>query len=195
VVDADDAAGEASASPSEPTRDGEHDAAAWCPPPAAEIETFFRAHWAGLVRGLLREGATVWEAQDAVSEAIREALRRWRELRHPVAWVRVAARSHWLKQHRGEVLVPDVAEFDEGHVIDPELSAYETAEWFDGVLAQLPPARREALELSAQGLTPSEIAARVGKSPEAIRTALRLGRRKAVSLWLPQVGLDRGKAT
>lgn len=45
------------------------------------------------------------------------------------------------------------------------------------------PARREALELSAQGLTPSEIAARVGKSPEAVRTALKLGRKQAVALW------------
>lgn len=157
------------------------------PPPAAEIETFFRAHWAGLVRGLLREGATLWEAQDAVADAIREALRRWPELSHPAAWVRIAARSHWLKQRRAEVLVPDVAALGEGQAIDPELSAYELAEWFEGLLAQLPPARREALELSAQGLTPAEIAAVVGKSPEAVRTALRLGRRQAVSLWLPPV--------
>jgi DNA-directed RNA polymerase specialized sigma24 family protein len=158
------------------------------PPSAAEIETFFRAHWEGLVRGLLREGATLWEAQDAVAEAVREALRRWSELSHPAAWVRVAARSHWLKQRCGEVPVADVAALCEGQVIDPELSAYELAEWFEGVLAQLPPARREALELSAKGLTPSEIAALVGKTPEAIRTALRLGRRQAVALWLPDTG-------
>jgi RNA polymerase sigma factor (sigma-70 family) len=157
------------------------------PPPAAEIETFFRAHWEVLVRSLLREGATVWEAQDAVADAIREALRRWSELSHPAAWVRIAARSHWLKQRRSEVLVADVAAFGEGQAIDPELSAYELAEWFEGLLAQLPPARREALELSAQGLTPAEIARLVGKTPEAIRTALRLGRRQAVSLWLPEV--------
>ena len=181
MVDADDAAGETSASISDP-------------PPAAEIETFFRAHWQGLVQSLLREGASVWEAQDAVADAIREALRRWHELRHPAAWVRVAARSHWLKQRSGEMLVPDIAAFSEGHEIDPELSAYELTEWFEGVLAQLPPARREALELSAQGLTPSEIAALVGKTPEAIRTALRLGRRQAVALWLPPAGRGRGGA-
>jgi DNA-directed RNA polymerase specialized sigma24 family protein len=175
VVETDDAEGELPSSISDP-------------PPAAEIETFFRLHWEGLVRGLLREGATVWEAQDAVADAIREALRRWPELSHPAAWVRVAARSHWLKQRHTEVLVPDVAAFREGQAIDPELSAYELAEWFEGLLAQLPPARREALELSAEGLTPTEIAALVGKTPEAIRTALRLGRRQAVSLWLPQAG-------
>jgi DNA-directed RNA polymerase specialized sigma24 family protein len=156
------------------------------PPPAAEIETFFRAHWQSLVRSLLREGATLWEAQDAVAEAIREALRRWHELTHPAAWVRIAARSHWLKQRRGELLVPDVAALGEGQAADPRLSEYELAEWFEGLLAQLPPARREALELSARGLTPTEIAAKVGKTPEAIRTALRLGRRQAVSLWLPE---------
>ncbi len=159
------------------------------PPPAAEIEDFFRRYWEGLVRTLMREGANRWEAQDAVAEAIREALRRWPELTHPVAWVRTAARSHWLKQRRAsgqgdvEVLVPDVAELSEGRADDPELTAYETEEWFSGVLAQLPPARREALELSAQGLTPSEIAAQVGKSPEAVRTALKLGRKQAVALW------------
>lgn len=158
-------------------------------PPAGEIEEFFRTHWEGLVRGLLREGANRWEAQDAVAEGIREALRRWPELTHPVAWVRQAARSHWLKQRRAsgqgevEVLVPDVAELSEGRAEDPELEAYELEEWFSGVLAQLPPARREALELSAQGLTPSEIAARVGKTPEAVRTALKLGRKQAVALW------------
>ncbi|WP_199517267.1 RNA polymerase sigma factor [Nucisporomicrobium flavum] len=158
------------------------------PPPAAEIEEFFRRYWEGLVRNLLREGADRWEAQDAVAEAIREALRRWSDLTHPVAWVRTAARSHWLKQRRAgghgdEVLVADVAELDEGRADDPGLVAYELQEWFSGVLAQLPPARREALELSAQGLTPSEIAARVGKTPEAVRTALKLGRRQAVALW------------
>ncbi|MEV4639727.1 sigma-70 family RNA polymerase sigma factor [Actinoplanes sp. NPDC049548] len=159
------------------------------PPPAAEIEEFFRRYWEGLVRNLLREGANRWEAQDAVAEAIREALRRWTELTHPVAWVRTAARSHWLKQRRAtgqgdvEVLVADVAELDEGRADDPELLAYELEEWFSGVLAQLPPARREALQLSAQGLTPSEIAVRVGKTPEAVRTALKLGRKQAVALW------------
>jgi len=159
------------------------------PPPAAEIEEFFRRYWEGLVRNLLREGANRWEAQDAVAEAIREALRRWSELTHPVAWVRTAARSHWLKQRRAtgqgdfEVLVADVTELGEGRADDPELVAYELEEWFSGVLAQLPPARREALELSAQGLTPSEIAARVGKTPEAVRTALKLGRKQAVALW------------
>ena len=159
------------------------------PPPAAEIEDFFRRYWEGLVRGLLREGANRWEAQDAVAEAIREALRRWSDLTHPVAWVRTAARSHWLKQRRAaghggdEVLVADVTELGEGRADDPGLVAYELQEWFSGVLAQLPPARREALELSAQGLTPTEIAALVGKSPEAVRTALKLGRRQAVALW------------
>ena len=159
-------------------------------PPAAQIEEFYRRYWEGLVRSLLREGANSWEAQDAVAEAIREALRRWSELTHPVAWVRTAARSHWLKQRRGaagggdvEVLVPDVAEFSEARADDPGLVAYELDEWFTGVLAQLPPARREALELSAQGLTPAEIARLVGKTPEAVRTALKLGRKQAVAMW------------
>ncbi|MEV6602473.1 sigma-70 family RNA polymerase sigma factor [Actinoplanes sp. NPDC051346] len=169
------------------------------PPPAAEIEDFFRRYWAGLVRNLMREGADRWEAQDAVAEAIREALRRWSELTHPVAWVRTAARSHWLKQRRAigrgdlEVLVADVTELSEGRADDPELVAYELEEWFTGVLAQLPPARREALQLSAQGLTPSEIAARVGKTPEAVRTALKLGRKQAVALWRAVPGQRPGR--
>ncbi|MFI7599977.1 RNA polymerase sigma factor [Actinoplanes sp. NPDC049681] len=171
------------------------------PPPAAEIEEFFRRYWEGLVRNLLREGANRWEAQDAVAEAIREALRRWSELTHPVAWVRTAARSHWLKQRRFtgqgdvEVLVADVTELSEGRADDPELEAYELEEWFSGVLAQLPPARREALELSAQGLTPTEIAAQVGKTPEAVRTALKLGRKQAVALWKAVPGQRPGKRT
>ncbi|MFI5937699.1 RNA polymerase sigma factor [Actinoplanes sp. NPDC051494] len=173
------------------------------PPPAAEIEDFFRAYWTGLVRNLMREGANRWEAQDAVAEAIREALRRWRDLTHPAAWVRTAARSHWLKQRRAsgqgdlELLVPDVAEFSEGRADDPDLQKYELEEWFSGVLAQLPPARREALELSAQGMTPSEIAAKVGKSPEAVRTALKLGRKQAVALWqaIPEQRVPRTSAT
>jgi RNA polymerase sigma-70 factor (ECF subfamily) len=158
------------------------------PPPADQIEEFFRRYWTGLVRSLLREGADRWEAQDAVAEAIREALRRWSELTHPVAWVRTAARSHWLKQRRSaghgdlEVLVADVSELGAGQV-DPDLDAYELQEWFAGVLDKLPPARREALELSAQGLTPAEIARLVGKTPEAVRTALKLGRKQAVAMW------------
>jgi RNA polymerase sigma-70 factor (ECF subfamily) len=180
VVDADDVDGSAALAPPPVIIAN--------PPPATEIEEFFRRYWEGLVRSLLREGANRWEAQDAVAEAIREALRRWPELEHPVAWVRTAARSHWLKQRRRagqgelEVLVADVTELGEAQA-DPELVAYELQEWFAGVLAQLPPARREALELSAQGLTPSEIAERLGKSPEAVRTALKLGRKQAVAMW------------
>jgi RNA polymerase sigma-70 factor (ECF subfamily) len=168
------------------------------PPPAAQIEEFFRRYWQGLVHSLQREGANLWEAQDAVAEAIREALRRWSELTHPVAWVRTAARSHWLKQRRSagngdvEVLVADVSELGAGRA-DPELVAYELQEWFAGVLAQLPPARREALELSAQGLTPAEIAQLVGKTPEAVRTALKLGRKQAVAMW-QAVPSQRGPA-
>jgi RNA polymerase sigma factor (sigma-70 family) len=166
------------------------------PPPAGEIEQFFRNYWESLVRGLLAEGAKLWEAQDAVAEAIREALRRWPTLTNPAAWVRVAARSHWLKQRAriahadGEVLVADVEQFDESRATDPGLTELELEEWFNHVLDQLPPARREALRLSAQGLTPAEIAALVGKTPEAIRTALKLGRRQAVELWEPQEGGD-----
>jgi RNA polymerase sigma-70 factor (ECF subfamily) len=172
------------------------------PPPADQIEEFFRRYWAGLVRSLLREGADRWEAQDAVAEAIREALRRWPELTHPVAWVRTAARSHWLKQRRSarrgdlEVLVADIGELGPGRA-DPGLETYELQEWFAGVLAQLPPARREALELSAQGLTPAEIARQVGKTPEAVRTALKLGRKQAVAMWeaaSPQRGPVPGTA-
>jgi len=161
------------------------------PPPAGEIEQFFRTYWESLVRGLLAEGAKMWEAQDAVAEAIREALRRWPTLTNPAAWVRVAARSHWLKQRTriahadGEVLVADVEQYDEGNATDPGMTELELEEWFNHVLEQLPPARREALRLSAQGLTPAEIAALVGKTPEAVRTALKLGRRQAVELWEP----------
>jgi RNA polymerase sigma factor (sigma-70 family) len=161
------------------------------PPPAGEIEQFFRTYWESLVRGLLAEGAKMWEAQDAVAEAIREALRRWPTLTNPAAWVRVAARSHWLKQRArtaqadGEMLVADVEQYDESRATDPGLTELELEEWFNHVLDQLPPARREALRLSAQGLTPAEIAALVGKTPEAVRTALKLGRRQAVELWEP----------
>jgi hypothetical protein len=80
------------------------------------------------------------------------------------------------------VLVADLGELGTGRA-DPELVAYELQEWFAGVLAQLPPARREALELSAEGLTPTEIARQVGKTPEAVRTALKLGRKQAVAMW------------
>jgi RNA polymerase sigma-70 factor (ECF subfamily) len=183
VVDTDDVDDVDSAPAAAPPQVGIPD-----PPPAEQIEEFFRRYWAGLVRSLLREGADRWEAQDAVAEAIREALRRWSELTHPVAWVRTAARSHWLKQRRSagrgdlEVLVADLSELGAGRA-DPDLEAYELQEWFAGVLAQLPPARREALELSAQGLTPAEIAQRVGKTPEAVRTALKLGRKQAVAMW------------
>lgn len=164
------------------------------PPPAGEIEQFFRTYWESLVRGLLAEGAKMWEAQDAVAEAIREALRRWPTLTNPAAWVRVAARSHWLKQRArtaqadGEMLVADVEQYDESRATDPGLTELELEEWFNHVLDQLPPARREALRLSAQGLTPAEIAALVGKTPEAVRTALKLGRRQAVELWEPDEG-------
>jgi RNA polymerase sigma-70 factor, ECF subfamily len=63
-------------------------------PPTTDVEAFFRAHYARLVRALALACGDGEQAADAVQEAFVRAHTRWRTLRHyddPVGWVRHVA--------------------------------------------------------------------------------------------------------
>ncbi len=78
-----------------------------------------------------------------------------------------------LRLRRRIVQVPDLPPI-ESHEQEPNamVEQHEIAELLEGVIEQLPPAQRNALELWRTGLRYGEIAARLDKQETAIRVAV-----------------------
>lgn len=97
-------------------------------------------------------------------------------------------RSRRSRPQRADPLTPDNAELDPvDDSVDIERDAWhaERRRLIRQALAELPPAQREALELAYfEGLTQSEIAARLGDPLGTTKTRIRLGLQKLRDLLL-----------
>jgi RNA polymerase sigma-70 factor (ECF subfamily) len=156
-------------------------------PAPQEFVDFYRAHHRALLKTAMYTGATKPEAEDAVAETIRELLRRWSELNKPLAYAHRAVVSNFLKDRTrglGPVRLrmiergagtPDAAE-------DLGLTVAEGVEWVRQVLAPLPPGERDVMALVVDGHTSTEIAERLGRSPQAVRHSLSDARRRLKQL-------------
>lgn len=147
-----------------------------------EFSAFFDAEYHRLVRLILAAGASVEEARDVAQETFLLAFRQWNEVEHPAAWIRrVALRTLFKNQgrsRRGTELVARLP--DPG----PEQSAEDTVVGLDEeamvvrALRLLPPTQRQVMALVIDGLSPTEIAEVLGKTPTTIRSNLRLARKR-----------------
>ncbi|HLJ08659.1 MAG TPA: RNA polymerase sigma factor [Acidimicrobiia bacterium] len=116
-------------------------------------------------------------AEDATQEAYLRALRRWhrvRQLERPELWVaRVASNlaiDRWRRQRRE-------SGFDVEAPVDPPDSVSRL--WVEWGLAQLTPAQRQVVLLKdLEGYPVKEIAGRLARSPETVKSQLASGRRR-----------------
>ncbi|HWD07976.1 MAG TPA: RNA polymerase sigma factor [Actinomycetota bacterium] len=116
-------------------------------------------------------------AEDATQEAYLRALRRWgrvRQLDRPELWVaRVASNlaiDRWRRHRRESGGATD-------RPIDPPDSVGKL--WVEWGLAQLTPAERRVVLLKdLEGYPVKEIAGRLGRSPETVKSQLASGRRR-----------------
>jgi RNA polymerase sigma factor (sigma-70 family) len=140
----------------------------------SEFEKFYRKTTKQLVAFLLMQGACVNDAADIVQHTMTEAYRRWTRIRQPRAWAyRVASRTLIRRfatireefaaeppEPRPPLLRPDAAEnWEQNHDISR-------------ILAHLPPRQRQVIAWTLSEYTPSEIAAELHMTPEAVRSSL-----------------------
>ncbi len=152
----------------------------------AAFGEFFRDAYQPLVRDVIFAGGSPDEAEDAVSAAMVEVLRRWDAIENPRAYARRAAINNMVKaRQRGlqrirERLV-ERGDYPADGDLDPGLLIWEQTEWLTLLLKSLAPAQRQVLACMVDSVPPQEIAQVLGKTEEAVRQNLRAARKKLAS--------------
>ncbi|AUA16504.1 RNA polymerase sigma factor SigX [Streptomyces malaysiensis subsp. malaysiensis] len=140
----------------------------------ANFASHYEEHMSGLIRHVMRYGATPYEAADAAQGAYIEAFRVWHLITCPEAWLRKVAFRQYLRQapRPQEELtdeVPDRPAFscplDKVVLKDEETHVYEA-------LAQLPMRQRQVIAWHLDGFSTNEIADALDIRPPAVRQNL-----------------------
>jgi RNA polymerase sigma factor (sigma-70 family) len=157
--------------------------------PTQSFEAFYRDHFDPVVAYVIKFGADLAEAEDAVQNAMELLWRHPEAVRHPAAWVRVVARNNWMRAMRRhahaapagiacEDVEPGVT--SSASAADPADVVRQRAEQRDAARAiqSLPRTQREILALVFDGYRPAEIAEIMGKKASAVRSNLAHARRQ-----------------
>jgi RNA polymerase sigma factor (sigma-70 family) len=149
------------------------------PLPRTTFGDFFRDAYQPLVRDVIFAGATPDEAEDAVSAAMVEVLRRWDAITNPRAYARRAAINNMIKnRQRGLRRIVERGDVPPEGELDPGLLVWEQQEWVTLLLKSLAPAQRQVLACMVDMFTPQEIARLLGKTEAAVRQSLRAARQR-----------------
>jgi len=162
------------------------------PPSRPAFEDFFRDAYQSLVRDVIFAGGHPDEAEDCVSAAMLEVLKRWEEIENPRAYARRAAVNHMIKNRQRGLQRITERLIERGDVppesdLDPGLLVWEQQEWVTLLLKSLSPAQRQVLACIVDTFTPQEIAQLLGKTEEAVRQNL-CAARKRLSRRLDETG-------
>lgn len=156
----------------------------------AEFVTFYKQAAPRLVAFLRWQGASLPDAAECAQEALTEALPpRWATIEYPYAWCRrVASRIYARRVGRLEEPVED-AEAAGSPLLTPgmDLEAFEQQHSVLRLLNRLPSRQRQVMAWTYDGATPSEIAAELQITPEAVRSNLKKAR-TALRNYLQQGG-------
>jgi RNA polymerase sigma factor (sigma-70 family) len=140
--------------------------------------TFYRTQTPALVRFLIWTGARLADAADLAQDTMIEAFKNWHDIEYPRAWIRrVASR----KYGRSLASTEEVVEQMDGRPLLPahcNVIGWEQLREIQRLLALLPPRQRQVMAWTYDGYEPHEIAAELGITAEAVRSSLKLARRK-----------------
>jgi RNA polymerase sigma-70 factor (ECF subfamily) len=153
------------------------------PPSRPSFGDFFRDAYQSLVRDVIFAGGHPDEAEDAVSAAMLEVLKRWEAIENPRAYARRAAINHLVKTRERGLLRITERLIERGDVpqeseLDPGLLVWEQQEWVTLLLKSLSPAQQQVLACIVDAFTPHEIAQLLGKTEEAVRQNLCAARKR-----------------
>ncbi|MBQ0894647.1 sigma-70 family RNA polymerase sigma factor [Micromonospora sp. U56] len=153
-------------------------------PVASDVDEFIDSTYPSLLKTALIEVRNIHEAEDVVNQVMMELLRKWdtiaQTVENPLAYARTALINRIRKNRtreaerlprtlRGGHLTP--AGFE-----DTSMTAWEEREWVLQHLKQLPHNQRAVMAYEYDGLTPNEIAVKLGKKPANVRKLLQLAR-------------------
>jgi len=153
-----------------------------------EFAAFVKANLHGIVRYVVKCGASIDEATDAVQEALVRAYVDWPAIDKPHGWMRVVAVRHYLRARLRQV--DELERLREaGYDIKdssgmPEFCGDRTAEVLHH-LHRLPMRQREVLALVADGFSAAEIADLLGITTSTVRSNLRHARQTLRDRLLP----------
>jgi RNA polymerase sigma factor (sigma-70 family) len=150
------------------------------------FEDLYRDAYQPLLRDATFVGGNPYEAEDAVSAALEEVLRRWDRIENPRAYARRATISNLIKnrqrgQQRLQARMIQRGDYQPERDLDPGLTVWEQQEWVMQLLKSLPEAQREVLACMIDMLTPKEIAQLLGKTEAAVRQNLCAARKSLTS--------------
>ena len=159
------------------------------------FEELFRDAYQALLRDAILAGGDPAEAEDAVSAALEEVLRRWDRIDNPRAYARKATISILIKnKERGQQRLRDRiiqrGQYPTEQDTDHGLTVWEEQEWVMQLLESLPPAQREVLACMVDLFPRKEIAQLLGKTDAAVRQNLCAARKSLVS-YLAATGTGR----
>ncbi|MGW1673404.1 RNA polymerase sigma factor [Streptomyces sp. NPDC002324] len=155
------------------------------------FDAFYAAEKKHLIKFLMYQGASEFEAADAVQDALAAVLPdRWQTLRTPRAYLRTAALRFYLRQcnlqEEPTDEVPDRP--DASSPIDKVILSEEATSVLNAI-RQLPPAQRSTLAWSLDGFSTAEIATELKQPPAAVRQNLCRARRQLKI----NLGLEEGE--
>lgn len=155
--------------------------------PAAVVPAWFLEMYKDSFRTLTKKamllGGTLEEAQDAAQAALTDLLERalkGADIRHPGAYARMAMYRYLIGQReRDRKQIRNLIQ--RGHAYpaafdDPAMIIWEEQEVVGQLLARLPPTQRAVMTAALEGLSISEIAQILAKSPDSVRKNLQLAR-------------------
>ncbi|MDG5807869.1 sigma-70 family RNA polymerase sigma factor [Streptomyces ossamyceticus] len=155
------------------------------------FDTFYSAEKKHLVKFLMYQGASEFEADDAAHSALLAVLPdRWKTLSSPRAYLRKTALRCYLKQNdRKQEPTGEMPDLPGGLCpINRVLLSEEAAAVVDAI-RQLPPAQRSVLAWSLDGFSTAEIASELKQTHAAVRQNLARARRQLKI----NLGLEEGE--
>jgi len=144
----------------------------------AEFTVFYRTQTSTLVRFLVWLGARLPDAADLAQDTMIEAFNSWQTIKHQRAWIRRVASRKYGRHLAG---TEEPADHMDGRPLLParcDLTEWEQHDEIRRLLALLPPRQRQVMAWTYDGYQPHEIATELGITAEAVRSNLRLARRK-----------------
>jgi RNA polymerase sigma factor (sigma-70 family) len=127
---------------------------------------------------LLWQGARLPEALDIAQETMLAAHQHWQTIRHPEQWARRVASRTLIRRATSTEEIP-VEQIPDGRpLLAPQTNVGDWEQQHDilRALAVLPPRQRQVMAWTFDGYSPSEIAAELQLTAEAVRSNLRKAR-------------------
>jgi RNA polymerase sigma-70 factor (ECF subfamily) len=141
--------------------------------------SFFQQRYSSTAVLLVTMGASRFDAEDAVQEAMIAAWQKWETIHEPAAWVRTTAvRKLWKNNQQLLPTTPLDDSTAQPARSEPDLAVFsEEQQRVLTLLRQLPPTQRIITALYYDGLSTEEIAEATRRPAATVRSHLRHARR------------------